>query len=269
MRSIGKGLLHQLTQVFRFVRQGGPSQRLQLTVTIKQREPNHPSKGPIATGRPDSIPSRSSIHRLTMENPPESLVAEPGSQSASSPSKADRPDQRRLPPVDISSTPSDGVPQPAGSSGSNTSSRRDPNVNNRSFSRSCGKIGTGLRHTLHLIWLDLLCLLVLFGATGAILKWASPYKSGTRYFPVERDEFGAWRGARHLSYPLLHGKAQVKDVDVGTIFNIPTFIVPIWEFTVFLPIAVSISLIVMQIWVRNGRDKMAAGLGLFKAFAVR
>ena len=142
----------------------------------------------------------------------------------------------------------------------------------RPLSRKCllrGKaVGRFLVLVLRMVWLDVVFLLLVLGATWAVLRWLPIPWAGNRLFAVYYDAFAAqWHGPQELSYPLARHPPRPELTIKPPILDGPRFIVPIIPFAAGLPIGVGLILILMQIWVRSGWDKLAALFGLYKALA--
>lgn len=147
-------------------------------------------------------------------------------------------------------------------------------------SRCCGN-SKATKRFLHMVWLDIVSILVLLGITGAVLKWAPVLLQADRIFPIHYVEgywqgepgkggssarfvAGHWEGPRELSYPSYHPPHKNITLRGGLGMDTPDFIVPVVPLSVALPLALGAMLMIMQLWVRSGWDKAAALLGLYK-----
>lgn len=118
------------------------------------------------------------------------------------------------------------------------------------------------------LWLDILTLL-LVGGICAIVHFIAPiFEQGSRVFAVSYDGIDGkreWRGPHELSYPFY--SRDRKNITLPNMLEGPEFIVPIVELSVALPIVIGLALILMQIWIRDLWDKIAALVAFYKTLA--
>lgn len=91
-------------------------------------------------------------------------------------------------------------------------------ITKRSRSR---KFWDAITHWVHLVWLDILFMLLTALALGAIYLWAPLFRWKDRRFPVEWDpNYRVWRGPVELSYDRCHEDFVMSDVGVSLILNL-------------------------------------------------
>ena len=109
-----------------------------------------------------------------------------------------------------------------------------------------------MRHWLHLVWLDVVLLVLVALATGAAGHWITRvYRSDHRYFPMTFDPVAQkWMGPAELSYP---------QSDFVISFRVAGAV------AVMVPLAV---FLFMQIFVRDPWDVTAASFGVLKGLVI-
>ena len=143
--------------------------------------------------------------------------------------------------------------------------RNDPRPSHSKSRKLLSKSWRNFKHWLHLVWLDLLAMVIGLVITELINKFATTFRKHNRYIPMVYNPISEmWEGPVWLDYPRLGDDSL--SATIGSKLGISS------NGFVLVPILVGFILAAegfvvigfMQLWVRDGWDFTAATLGTLK-----